>query len=142
MRKAREASRAQARPCESDSPNAIRAELIGNDTATGAGISITAYTPVLELCRRLVAAGHDPATPLQAYRGPILCLKVRSIGEAAGLRIAPTGVGFKRLPPSHGSTASPIAGARPGTRDPDAGSAGALQHLNHHKESTPGHPAD
>jgi hypothetical protein len=52
-----------------------------------AGISVTAYAPVLELCRRLVAAGHDPATPLHAFRAHTLCLLIRAIGEAAGLEI-------------------------------------------------------
>lgn len=112
MREARQAARAQARPCKSHISNAICAELIGSDTASAAGISITAYTPVLELCRRLVAAGYDPATPLHAYRGPTRCLKVRAIGDAARLRISPAGVGFKRLPPPHGSRGSPISQTR------------------------------
>ena len=112
MKKARQAARAQARPGKSDIPNAIRAELTGSGTVSAAGISITAYTPVLELCRTLVAAGRDPATPLHAYRGLTLCLKVRSIGEAARLRISPGGVGFKRLPRPHGSGASPVAEMR------------------------------
>ena len=112
MRKACQAGQAQGRPRRSDIPNAICAELIGSDSASAASISVTAYGPVLELCRRVIDAGHDPATPLYAYRGPTLCLKVRSIGEAARLRISPAGVGFKRLPPPHGSGASPIAQKR------------------------------
>jgi hypothetical protein len=112
MKRARQAGRAQARPRESDIPNAICAELIGSDTAAATGIPVTTYAPVLELCRRLIAAGHDPATPLHAYRGLMLCLKVRSIGEAARLRISPTGVGFKRVPSPSGSRASPIARKR------------------------------
>jgi hypothetical protein len=35
---------------------------------------------VCALCRRLVEAGHDPATPLEIYRGATLALRVRSIG--------------------------------------------------------------
>jgi hypothetical protein len=42
----------------------------------------------LDLCRALVEAGYDPTTPLEAYRGDMLCLRVRSIGEAADLRIS------------------------------------------------------
>jgi hypothetical protein len=53
-------------------------------------------TPVLRLCRLLFAAGHDPATPLEAWRGDVLCLRIRSIGEAAGLEINPKGNGFIR----------------------------------------------
>jgi hypothetical protein len=74
----------------------IRAELVDSDTAIAAGISVTAYAPVLELCRRLIAAGHDPTARLEAYRGPILCLIVRSIGEAADLDVRSGAVGFKR----------------------------------------------
>ena len=33
----------------------------------------------------VVEAGHDPATPLEAYRGDTLCLRVNSIGRAARL---------------------------------------------------------
>jgi hypothetical protein len=32
-------------------------------------------------------AGHDPDTPLEAYRGTTMCLKVRSIGEGAKLTV-------------------------------------------------------
>jgi len=55
-------------------------------------------SPVLKLCRLLVDAGHDPAAPLEAWRGGVLCLRVRSIGEAAGLRVASHGAGFERIP--------------------------------------------
>jgi hypothetical protein len=76
--------------------NAIRAELSGSDMCSALGIAIRAYAPVLELCRQLVAAGHDPATPLHAYRLDVLCLSVRSIGEAAALEINGDGTGFRR----------------------------------------------
>jgi hypothetical protein len=42
---------------------------------------------VCALCRRLIEIGHDPAEPLEVYRGQILALKVRSIGAAAGLMV-------------------------------------------------------
>jgi hypothetical protein len=77
---------------------AIRAELIGSDRAMALGIEVNANAPVLELCRKLIAGGHDPAAPLHAYRGLTLCLKVRSIGEGARLRINGSGVGFYMLP--------------------------------------------
>jgi hypothetical protein len=63
----------------------LRAELSGGgaaSTATAAGITVQADAPVLALCRRLLAAGHDPATALEAYRGSNLCLRLRSIGES------------------------------------------------------------
>ena len=64
----------------------IRAELLGSSQCTAAGITVRGNAPVLALCRRLVAAGHDPATPLRVYRGDVLALVVRSIGEGARLR--------------------------------------------------------
>ena len=35
----------------------------------------------------LIAAGHDPRRPLEVFRGPVLALRIRSIGEAAGLTV-------------------------------------------------------
>jgi hypothetical protein len=70
--------------------------------AAGPGMNIAlavtahAAAPVLALCRKLVAAEHDPALPLEAYRGDVLCLRVRSIGKAAGLEINGEGTGFRR----------------------------------------------
>ena len=64
----------------------IWAELTGIRMASGAGVTVgNASAPVLALCRKLVAAGIDPATPMEVYRGEVLCLLVRSIGEGAGL---------------------------------------------------------
>jgi hypothetical protein len=42
----------------------------------------------------LVDAGHDPSRPLEAWRNGVLCLGVRSIGEAAGLRVNNKGTAF------------------------------------------------
>ena len=61
----------------------IRAELIGSDRCEAEGIIARGYAPVLDLCRKLVAAGYNPASPLEAWRGETLCLRVRSIGEGA-----------------------------------------------------------
>jgi hypothetical protein len=74
----------------------IHAELAWDDHATACGIVARSSSPVLKLCRLLVDAGHDPATPLEAWRGGTLCLRVRSIGEAAGLRVNNKGTGFIR----------------------------------------------
>ena len=71
----------------------IRAKLIGSDTCSALGITSQSNTPVLEICRRLIAAGHDSATPLAAYRGAVLCLHVRSIDEAARLTVKAMGNG-------------------------------------------------
>jgi hypothetical protein len=73
------------------------AVLIG-DKCSAAGIAGRGSAPVLDLCRKLVAAGVDPSLQLHCYRGTMLALIVRRIGEAARLRIATHGVGFERLP--------------------------------------------
>jgi hypothetical protein len=83
---------------------AIRAEITGSDTATAAGITVRAEAPVLELCRKLIEAGHDPQVRLEAYRGETLCLIVRSIGEGSRLEIGKAG--FRRR--SAGAGASPM----------------------------------
>src|SRR5262245_481740 len=61
----------------------LRAELSGDSKAAAAGIVARSGSPVLALCRELIAAGYDPGTLLEVYRGDTLCLAVRSIGEAA-----------------------------------------------------------
>jgi hypothetical protein len=65
----------------------LRAELVGSGTATAPGIAVHGHAPVTRLCRRLVAAGHDLATPLEVFRGAMLCLRVRSISEGAKLTV-------------------------------------------------------
>ena len=84
----------------------IRAELFGADCCAGLGLEARGAAPVLALCRKLVEAGHDPALALDAYRGDVLCLRIRSIGEGARLRIASHGVGFEPLQGCTG--ASPV----------------------------------
>ena len=73
----------------------IRAVIEGAEQCTALGQRVQASTPVLALCRELIAAGHDPSRPLHAYRDGVLALRVRSIGEAARLRVATHGVGFE-----------------------------------------------
>jgi hypothetical protein len=70
---------------------AVRAELIGSE-----GFTARANSPVLALCRLLIAAGIDPDRPLNAYRDDMLALRVRTIGEAADLEINSKGTGFVR----------------------------------------------
>jgi hypothetical protein len=68
----------------------------GQPQASALGITAQAAAPVLALCRKLVAAGFDPNTPLEAYGDRnVLALKVRSIGEAAQLRVNSKGNSFE-----------------------------------------------
>lgn len=72
-----------------ESALSLQAELFGSSACCVTGSTITGqgYTPVLEACRRLLQAGFPSSTPLQAYRGDTLCLRVGSIGEAAQLTV-------------------------------------------------------
>lgn len=65
----------------------IHAEIIGDNTARVGEVVAKSSAPVLALCRKLIEAGFDPAEPLDAYRGDVLCLSVRSIGDGAKLVI-------------------------------------------------------
>ena len=69
----------------------LYADLSNDDVCEALGITIHSPSPLLDLCRALVEAGCDPATPLEAYRGDVLCLRVRSIGEAAKLKVGSDG---------------------------------------------------
>jgi len=84
----------------------IRAELIGSDRCSALGMTVRSSAPVLALCRQLVEAGHNSATPLEAYRGDMLALRVKSIGDAAALEVNTAGTGFK--PQRQPSAAPPI----------------------------------
>jgi hypothetical protein len=81
-----------ARHAASPSPatRALRAVIFGSNQASANGVAAHGHAPVLALCRKLIEAGHDPNTPLEAYRGTTLCLKVRSIGEGARLTVKET----------------------------------------------------
>jgi len=74
----------------------IRAELSSDSIATSCGIEIKSPSPVLALCRELLARGSLSSASMAIYRDDTLCLKVRSIGEAAGLAVSPHGIGFKK----------------------------------------------
>jgi hypothetical protein len=96
----------------------LRAELIGSDGATAIGVEAHGPSPVLALCRALVEAGHDPATPLHAYRGHTLALKVHSIGEGAKLTVGDNDIGkpvFRRWRDraESGGAAPPVAQTAP-----------------------------
>jgi hypothetical protein len=77
--------------------NTLRAELSGSNHCTAARITARGAAPVLTLCRQLLAAGLDPDTALEVHRGALLALRVRSIGEAAGLEINSHGTAFVAL---------------------------------------------
>jgi hypothetical protein len=78
---------------------ALRADLIGSSTCSEAGITANGTAPVLTLCRRLLAAGLDPDQALEVYRGAVLALRVRSIGEAAKLTVEECSDGRPRFRP-------------------------------------------
>ena len=65
----------------------ITAELIGDDTAQSGEIVCRGRSPVFALCRALLAAGADPESPLECYRGTTLALLIKSIGRGAELTI-------------------------------------------------------
>ena len=90
----------------------LRAELTGADRCDALGLTARAYAPMLALARLLIEAGHDPNRPLHAYRGDVLALAVRSIGEAARLEINAKGTGF--APARAVRTASPARQNAPG----------------------------
>ena len=75
----------------------IRAMLIGSDRCSAEGISARGHAAVLDLCRELIEAGHDPERALHAYRSGVLALAVRSLGEAAELTVADDRHGTPRL---------------------------------------------
>jgi hypothetical protein len=83
------------KPAQTQIQDAIHAELSGSETATACGITCRANAPILMLCRHLIEAGHATDRPLEAWRGPIMCLRVRSIGEGADLEINGGGNGFR-----------------------------------------------
>jgi hypothetical protein len=82
-----DSSQPHSQQAQGEARTVIRAELSWSDHATACGIVARGSSPVLKLCRMLVEAGYDPRTLLEGYRGATLCLKVRSIGEAAGLEV-------------------------------------------------------
>lgn len=69
----------------------IRAQLEEDDgirrVLTAMGNQVRSTTPVLTMCRLLVNCGVHPATPMEVYRGQVLSLRIRSIGEASKLKV-------------------------------------------------------
>jgi hypothetical protein len=103
----------------------IIATIIGSDTCTAEGITVRAAAPVLAMCRKLIEAGYDPALPLHAYRGDVLCLKIKSIGEGAKWTVAdrPSGqMGFVKWtpPPSNKVGTARSSDGEEGCQTPEA----------------------
>jgi hypothetical protein len=65
----------------------IIAQLIGHDRAQAGDIVAHSRSPVLALCRALLAAGANPNSKLECFRGSVLALTVRTIGMGAKLTI-------------------------------------------------------
>ena len=68
----------------------ITAALIGADTAQAGDISRRGKSPVFALCRALLAAGANPNSRLECFRGSVLALTVKSVGIGAKLTIRET----------------------------------------------------
>jgi len=71
--------------CESTEEAPVRAELFGSNRCTAEGLVACTPSPVLAMCRMLLAAGIDGRRRLDAYRGATLCLTVSSIAYGASL---------------------------------------------------------
>jgi hypothetical protein len=74
-------------------PAAIVAELVGADTVICTGKT----TPILDLCRELIAEGFDAKASLMANRNGVPAVTVTAISKAAMLRIRGNGIGFEKL---------------------------------------------
>jgi hypothetical protein len=83
---------------QNSSVRVLRAELVGSEVCTAEGLTAVGAAPVLTMCRKLVEAGFDPESGLDAWRGDTLALRVRRIGEAAELEINSKGTDFIRRP--------------------------------------------
>src|SRR5262249_54124822 len=66
----------------------IEVELFGSDECRYRGITTRGQAPALAMCRALLGSGFDPHRPLHVYRGNVLALKVRTIGEGAQLTVS------------------------------------------------------
>jgi hypothetical protein len=108
----------------------FRCDLVGNDGAIAG--DIMARGP-LDICRRLLAAGADPAAELLCYRNGQIALRIRSIGDGAKLIVRETAtdgprfVTWKAFPRRAVEAPVRLNGkpvfAQPGTTDLTAGAA-------------------
>jgi hypothetical protein len=89
--------------------DALSAELSGDSFCRLGEVVTTGRTPVLALCRQLLAQGVSPDQALEVYRNGTLALRVRSIGEGARLTVKSAGNGapiFAPNAPPQGAGAS------------------------------------
>jgi hypothetical protein len=63
----------------------ILAELSASNSCEADDLVASGCVPVLDLCRALLRAGHDPKRALHAFRGGVRALVVRPTGEGAEL---------------------------------------------------------
>jgi hypothetical protein len=93
--------------------NTIVAHLSASRRCTTADIRATGVTPVLALCRELLAAGLDPDAAVEVYRSGIVALRIRSIAEGAKLTVEDDRLGrpkFRRWRgPRNDGAAPPVA---------------------------------
>jgi hypothetical protein len=75
----------------------IFAELHGSTICEAPGHVVRGHAPVLVMCRKLLAAGIDPDTAMEVYRGATLALRVRTIGEGAQLTVKDDNRGVPRF---------------------------------------------
>ena len=116
----------------------IRAELVGSETANAEGITARGVSPIFGLCRKLVEAGQDPDRPLEAFRGDVMCIRVRSIGEAAKLVVREnqrTGPYLAKWSPFDSDARRSHRGRQPAAQNPQA----LAQGPDSTKESPGGH---
>ena len=102
-------SKRPAQPRRARDP--IIAAIIGSDNVAALGITVRSSSPLLCLCRALLAAGADPKQPLHAFRGDTLALTIRTLADGARLEINQHGTGFtarreRRAAPSIAATAA------------------------------------
>jgi hypothetical protein len=65
----------------------IIAQLIGHDRAQAGDLVVRSRSPVFALCRALLAAGANPNSKLECFRGSVLALTVKTIGIGAKLTV-------------------------------------------------------
>jgi hypothetical protein len=95
----------------------VKAELTGSRYCKALGMVATGRTPVLALCRVLLAQSVDPDQALVVYRNSLEALRVRSIRDGAKLTVKepdrgrPHFASWKAIPPS--PVASPMRNSEP-----------------------------